>query len=142
MSNNNETVGSRNSDVIQRLYDAFERGDGPAALAEMQETIEWNEAESFIYADRNPYTTPQAVADGVFGRLVADWKDYEAKAFEILDIGDTVVALGRSKGAHRGTGKPLDAQFAHVWRLKNGKIVGFQQYIDTLQVHQATISSN
>ena len=141
MPDNNQSAGGHNSDVIRRLYDAFERGDGPAALAEMQVTIEWNEAESFIYADRNPYTTPQAVADGVFGRLVGDWKDYEAKAFEILEIGDNVVALGRSKGAHRVTGKLLDAQFAHVWRLKKGKIVGFQQYIDTLQVYQATISS-
>ncbi|KAM0550181.1 hypothetical protein ACHAPJ_009029 [Fusarium lateritium] len=131
---------NNNRDVIQRLYDAFARGDGASALAEMHETIDWNEAENFMYSDRNPYKSPQAVAEGVFGRLATDWEDYEATPSEILEAGDTVVALGRSKGIHRGTGKLMDAQFAHIWRLRDGKIVGFQQYIDTLGVHQATAS--
>lgn len=129
---------SENLDVVKRLYAAFARGDGPGALAEMHAEIEWNEAESFIYADRNPYRSPPAVAEGVFGRLVADWRDYEATAFELLDAGDTVVALGRSKGTHVTTGKQLDAQFAHIWRIREGKIAGFQQFIDTLQVWRAT----
>ncbi|KAF4950755.1 hypothetical protein FSARC_13099 [Fusarium sarcochroum] len=138
--NISHTPSNENRNVIQRLYDAFARGDGTAALAEMHETLHWNEADNFMYSDRNPYTSPQAVAEGVFGRLVTDWENYEATATEILESGDTVVALGRSKGIHRGTRKVMDAQFAHVWRLKDGKIVGFQQYIDTLGVHQATVS--
>jgi hypothetical protein len=35
----------------------------------MDPSIEWNEAENFIYADRNPYVGPQAVLEGVFTRL-------------------------------------------------------------------------
>lgn len=107
----------------------------------MHVVIEWNEAENFIYADRNPYKSPSAVAEGVFGRLVADWENYKATATTILEADDeSVVGLGRSTGTHRVTGKPLDAQFVHIWKLKDGKIIGFQQYIDTLQVHQATLS--
>lgn len=106
----------------------------------MHGVIEWNEAESFIYADRNPYRSPAAVAEGVFGRLVADWENYKATATTILEADDdNVVGLGRSTGTNRATGKPLDAQFVHIWKLKQGKIIGFQQYIDTLQVHQATL---
>lgn len=134
-----ESNSSQNLDVIKRLYAAFARGDGPSALAEMNDTIEWNEAESFIYADRNPYLSSAAVADGVFGRLLADWKDYEATASEFFEAGDVIVALGRSKGTNLASGKPLDAQFAHIWRLKDGKIIGFQQFIDTLQVWRATL---
>jgi ketosteroid isomerase-like protein len=48
-----------------------------------------------------------------------------------------VVALGRYGGANKATGKALDAQFAHVWRVKNGKLAGFQQYTDTLQAVRA-----
>jgi uncharacterized protein len=141
MSTPAESRPGTNGEVIQRLYDAFARGDISAALAEMHGVIEWNEAENFIYADRNPYRSPAAVADGVFGRLVADWEDYKATATTILEADDdTVVGLGRSTGTNRATGKPLDAQFAHIWKLEQGKVIGFQQYIDTLQVHQASLS--
>lgn len=139
MSDNSSS--SRGLDVVRRLYTAFARGDAAGALSEMHESLEWNEAENFTYADRNPYHSPAAVAEGVFGRLVAEWDDYEATPSELLESGDTVIALGRSKGKNKSTGRWMDAQFAHVWRVKDGKIVGFQQYIDTLQVWQASHSS-
>lgn len=126
--------------MVQGLYDAFAQGDIATALAEMNDTIEWNEAENFKYADRNPYTSPAAVAEGLFGRLAADWEDYKATPTAILEAeNDTVFALGRSTGINRVTRKPMDAQFVHVWRLKDGKIIGLQQHIDTLQVYRATL---
>jgi len=42
-----------------------------------------------------------------------------------------VTVEGRYTGAYRGTGAALDAQFCHVWTLRDGKIVKFQQYTDT-----------
>ena len=46
---------------------------------------------------------------------------------------DTIVVLGRYRGTCRATGRVLDAQLAHVWRVADGRVVGFQQYTDTLQ---------
>jgi ketosteroid isomerase-like protein len=51
----------------------------------------------------------------------------------LIDGGDTVVVEGRYYGKVRETGISLDAQFAHVWHLRDGKVVGFQQYTDTKQ---------
>ena len=70
-----------NLENIQNMYAAFARGDGPAVLAGMDPAIVWNEAENFPYADRNPYTGPAAVAEGVFFRgssshLVTCWQDF------------------------------------------------------------------
>jgi hypothetical protein len=48
-----------------------------------------------------------------------------------------VVARGRYNGAYRKTGARIDAQFAHVWTLGDGKILRFQQYTDTAQVARA-----
>jgi ketosteroid isomerase-like protein len=31
-------------------------------------------------------------------------------------------------------GRSLDAQACHVWKLRDGKIVSFQQYADTAQL--------
>lgn len=132
---------SNNLNIVKRLYAAFTRGDAQGALEELDENIEWNEAENFTYADRNPYRSPAEIADGVFGRLVTDWKEYEATPSEYLDAGDVIIALGKSKGINAASGKKMDAQFAHIWRLSEGKITGFQQYIDTLQVWRATQST-
>jgi ketosteroid isomerase-like protein len=126
-------MSQANVELIRCLYEAFARGDGAAVLGAMDPGIVWNEAENFPYADRNPYVGPMAVAEGVFGRIGAEWDQFQATPGEILDAGDTVVALGRYTGTFKTTGKQLNAQFAHVWRVRNGKIAAFQQYADTAQ---------
>ena len=123
--------------LIRGVYAAFAKGDIPSVLAAMSPEIVWNEAKNFVYADENPYQGPDAVLKGVFARLGGEWDGFSAKAGEILDAGDAVIALGRYGGAHKKTGSRLDAQFAHVWRVKDGKAIAFQQYTDTLQAARA-----
>lgn len=122
---------------IRGLYDAFAKGDVPAVLGAMDPGIVWNEAENFPYADRNPYVGPAAVLEGVFARLGGEWDGFAAVPQAFHDAGDTVVATGRYGGAYKRTGRPIHAQFVHVWTLRGGKIVAFQQYVDTLQVAKA-----
>jgi uncharacterized protein len=121
-----------NADPVKALYAAFAKGDMPAALATMAPDIVWNEAENYPYADRNPYVGPEAVLHGVFARIGGDWEGFAATPDEFIDGGDTIVSLGHYTGAFKATGKPMRAQFAHVCRVKDGKITRFQQYADTL----------
>jgi ketosteroid isomerase-like protein len=131
-------MSQQNVELIRSLYAAFGRGDVPAVLAAMDPAIEWNEAEGFPYADRNPYVGPGAIVEGVFARLGAEWEAFSVGPREFLDAGEAVVVLGRYRGAFRKTGRRIDAQFAHVWRLRGGQVVAFQQYTDTLQAARAT----
>jgi ketosteroid isomerase-like protein len=121
-----------NADPIRALYAAFAKGDMPAALSCMAPNIVWNEAENYPYADRNPYVGPEAVLTGVFARIGADWEGFSAISDEIIEGGDTIVSLGHYSGTSKATGRAMRVQFAHVFRVKNGKIAGFQQYADTL----------
>jgi len=45
-----------------------------------------------------------------------------------------VVVEARYTGAHNETGKSLDAQVCHVWRVRDGKITSFQLFVDTAQL--------
>jgi uncharacterized protein len=126
-----------NVDRVRSLYEAFARGDVPAVLGGMDPQIEWNEAENFIYADKNPYIGPQAILEGVFMRIGGEWSTFTADPEEILGSDETVIAFGRYRGTYKATGGRVDAQFVHVWRLRDGKIVRFQQYTDTAQVRDA-----
>jgi ketosteroid isomerase-like protein len=130
-------VSQENVAVVQGLYDGFAAGDVGAVLGAMRPDVVWNEAENFPYADGNPYVGPQAIAEGVFARCIGEWDGFTVRVDEILDAGDTVVALGRYTGTCKATGKAMNAQLAHVWRVADGKIVRFQQYTDTLQVTEA-----
>jgi ketosteroid isomerase-like protein len=122
-----------NVPLIRGIYEAFARGDIPAVLGAMSPDIEWNEAENFPYADGNPYRGPDAIVAGIFARLGGEWDGFAAVPDEFLDAGDTVIMLGRYKGTYKATGRPFDAQVAHIWRVEGGKAVRFQQLTDTLQ---------
>lgn len=122
-----------NAEMVQSLYEAFARGDAPAVLSALDSDVIWMEAENVGYDDRNPYRGPQAVGEGVFGRIMSDIPNFSVHPERFIDGGDTVVTLGRYRGTHKATGRPIDAQFAHVWTIRNGRVTNFQQYTDTAQ---------
>jgi ketosteroid isomerase-like protein len=124
--------------LVQAIYAAFGTGDVPGVVSRMSPDIVWNEAENFIYADSNPYLGPEAILTGVFARLGTDWEGFAAVPDEFLDAGDAVVVLGRYRGTYKETGRALDAQLVHVWRVEDGKAVAFQQYTDTHQAAHVT----
>ncbi len=131
----------KNVEIVKAMYDAAGKGDFPAFLGAMDAGIVWNEAENFPYADHNPYIGPQAVAEGVFGRIAADWKYWTLSDHEFHDTkDDMIIVTGRYNAKNNATGKIIKAQFTHMWRLKNEKATTFQQYSDTYQVNKAMVN--
>ncbi|NBC04241.1 MAG: DUF4440 domain-containing protein [Bacteroidetes bacterium] len=127
-----------NVEIVQGLYDAFAVGDGGAVLATFSPDIIWNEAESNSLAEGNPYIGPQAVAEGVFGRIGQEWDTFTLTDQTIYGVGeDMVLATGRYEGTHATTGKSINAQHVHLWWFEDGMITRFQQYVDTKQLADA-----
>lgn len=127
-----------NKAIVDGLYKSFAKGDIPNALATMDDKIVWNEAENFPYADNNPYIGPNAVLSGVFGRIGADWEYWKLEDIKLHEMSDNMVlSTLRYKAKHKKTGKQIDSQTAHLFTLKNGKIVSFQQFTDTKQADLA-----
>ncbi|MGZ9115235.1 MAG: nuclear transport factor 2 family protein [Brevundimonas sp.] len=122
-----------NQAVVESLYRAFAAGDGPGIASVLDTNLIWVEAENGPYADRNPYVGPAAVFEGIFGRMGAAFTGFAATPNVFLPSGDRVVVLGRYTGRNNATGESLDAQFAHVFTVSNGKVTAFQQYTDTAQ---------
>lgn len=122
-------------DVIRGMYAAFARGDVGSVLASLGSQIVWIEAEGFPSA--GTYTTPDAVLQKVFLRLGAEWDAFGAVPKEYVCDGQTVVAIGDYSGTCKATGKAFQAPFAHVWKLRGGAVIGFQQFTDTAVVQRA-----
>jgi len=124
-----------NLDTVKAIYQAFAEGDVPSVLGFLSPDIAWTEAEGFPLA--GTYHGPSSVLTGVFMRLGTEFVGFAAVPEEFVDGGDTVVALGKYSGAYKATGKSFQADFAHVWKLQDGKAIRFVQYVDTLLVHRA-----
>lgn len=131
-------MSSPNVALVRAIYDAFATGDVGGVLGRMSPDIVWNEAENFPYADGNPYRGPEAVAAGVFARCIGEWEGFAVAPEEFLDAGGTVVVLGRYHGVNKASGRAMNPQLVHVWRIADGKAAQFQQYADTLAVARAT----
>ena len=118
-----------NLDLLKSVYDGFAKGDVPAVLGAMDENVDWNEPESLPYKNQS---SPQAVAEGVFGPVMQDLEGFTVNPEEFVDGGgDVIVAIGRYRGKGAKTGVELDAPFTHVWRFSGGKISYFRTYTDT-----------
>jgi ketosteroid isomerase-like protein len=131
-------MSEQNVNAVKAMYDAFGRGDVPHIINALAPDIEWLEAENFIYADGNPYIGPNAVLEGVFMRIGADWDGFTVAPGGFHDAGETVVAHGYYSGTYKKNAKHVKAQFAHFFTFRDGKIGKFQQYTDTAQFKQAT----
>jgi len=118
-------------DIVRGLYAAFATGDIPAFLGRLDPKIVWNEAESFPYSDRNPYVGPEAIVTGVFQRIMTDFEGFQVVVGEIVGGPEVVTMFGRYAGKSRATGRTLDVQCAHTWWIQGGKVVRFQQMVDT-----------
>ena len=122
-------------ETVKALYEALARGDVATITGAMDENIEWYEAEGNPWHPGHAFVGPQQVLECVFARIGEEFEDFRVEPHRFLGAGDTVVVEGRYHAAsHRATGKPLDAQVAHVWEFRNGKLVRWQQYVDTRQL--------
>lgn len=126
-----------NLNVVDALYKAFAVGDIPAVLGSLDAKIEWNEAEGNKLADGNPYIGPEAVLNGVFVRLGADHEYFKLADIKLHEMSNNqILATLRYDGKFKN-GKAYDAQVAHLWTLKDGKAIAFQQYVDTKKLADA-----
>lgn len=128
-------MSNQNLAAIQGAYAAFAKGDVPGVLGVLDPNIAWTEAEGFPYG--GTYNGPNAVLEGVFMKLGTEWEGFSAVPAELIDGGDTIVALGKYSGKYRATGKSFEADFAHIWKFRDGKVFRFIQYVDTLLVNRA-----
>lgn len=121
--------------VVADHYAAGARGDLQGMLADLHPEVRWTEAAGFPCA--GTHVGPESVVRNVFAVISADWAEFGFVPDEILDAGDTVVALGHYRGTHRASGGMLDARTAHVWRIDAGQVIGFEQFTDTALVARA-----
>jgi len=116
--------------LVQRSYVAFARGDLDAVLVDMDDQIEWHQAQGLPHGGF--YRGLAEVRRNIFDPLDEEWWDeFTADPDEFLDAGSEIVVLGRYRGRAKRSGKLLDVPFVHIWTIRDDRAVRFRQFLDT-----------
>lgn len=121
------------TEIVRSFYEKLKVGDAAGALGLMADDIEWTTMWHYKVDGRGP----QRVAEGLFKPLAAEWSSFSLESTDFIADGEKVVSLGHFTGVHGATGKRSDADYAHYYIIKDGKIASFKQYIDTLAIAEA-----
>ena len=125
-----------NLEIIKSTYEGKTSKENGKYLAKyVAENISWTEAKGFPYA--GTYFGLEAVAQNVFSRLGSEWIDYKFTPEDYVASEDKVVAYGTYTGTNKITSKSFTARVAHVWKLKDRKIISFEQFVDSKMVNEA-----
>jgi uncharacterized protein len=123
------------ADVVRRQYLASARGDLEALRMTLADDVEWTEMAGFPLA--GTYRTPSGVTTNVMEALARDWDDWVAHDDTYVVEGQNVVVLARYTATNKATGKDINVRVAHHFIVRGGKIVRFEQFVDTALVRAA-----
>jgi len=123
------------ADVVRRQYLASATGDLEAFRATVAPDVEWTETAGFPLG--GTYRTPDGVIAGVMGQLAAAWDDWVTHDDTYVVDGERVVVLARYSAINRATGKAMEVRVAYSFVVRGGRIVRFEQFVDSAGVHAA-----
>ena len=119
--------------VVREMYDAFARRDGAAIFALLHSDVELRQTELLPWGGH--YRGHEGA--GEFFTRLREAIDSAVTVERLIDAGDHVVALGRTRGHTRARGAAFDVAIAHVWTVRDGRAARLEAYIDTPAMREA-----
>jgi len=118
---------STSIEVVTQAYQAFKRQDAEGLIALAHPDIEFGgsaAAPDDLYRGHDGIRKYMADIDGAFGH------EWDAEVERVAEAGDDrVVLIARVFGPGKG-GLPLDLRLAHIWELRNGKLLRGTVFLD------------
>jgi ketosteroid isomerase-like protein len=122
-----------NVEFVKDLYAAFGAGDVPKVLGAMHPQVQWTETAGFKFG--GVYRSPQAVLENVFAKIPVEFESFSIDVERLIDGGNVIVMEGHYAAKGKATGKSVRAAVAHVFEISDGKIVRFDQYVDSATIN-------
>ena len=132
-----EATERTNLQVVKNVYTGFAAGDMDAVLKDMSEMIVWMHPGK---PDQIPFAGKFEGKAGVsrFFEIVFEQIDVlEQNIKSFLDGGDRVIVIGYEHMRVKNTGREYQSNWIHMYTLTDGKIVAFEEFIDTAELVSA-----
>jgi ketosteroid isomerase-like protein len=110
-----------NADLLRPIYEEWGRGNWRRQFGVYHPHMEWGWSDEFpglagVYEDRRD-PNPRLLA------WLSEWEHWRAEADDFLELGDHVIVLASYHGRGRGSGVEIHQDGAHVFELRDGKVV-------------------
>jgi hypothetical protein len=130
-------VSVSNVATARKMFDAFKQGDIPFILNQLDDNCQWNVMGAHLLPYAGMFV---GKGTGLFFSKMAEEIEFSSFDVEnIYDVSDTdVIATGSFATRHRKTGKTAPSPWAMLMRFQNGKVIFFQDYVDTAQLVAAS----
>jgi uncharacterized protein len=113
--------------LVKRAYDALNRGDVEGALAPLAEDAEWHESSALPESD--VYRGRDTIHEFLQGFLES-WEEFAQEVEDVVPSGERLVVLLHMRGRGRESGVEVDASYAHVWTIRDGRATRVDAYYD------------
>lgn len=132
---------SRSLDVVRNVYAAFGRGDLEAIISQLDPNVTWltpGPPDMPTAGQRHGHAGVREFFNALLTTLEID--DFEPKDF--LAQGERVVVLGTSREGPRAAGKLFDFSWVHIFTVRDGTIVAFEERADVSMIVDAHRAAN
>jgi ketosteroid isomerase-like protein len=120
-------VSAEHVAVARRLYEARNRGDIEAVLAECDPDVEWQPHLATLGGES---IRGHASVRDYLASLKVDWEHFRHEPEEFLVRGENVVAFLRTFARGKGSGIDVEVSVGHVLSFRDGKVLRFVSYLD------------
>jgi ketosteroid isomerase-like protein len=127
-------MSQENVATARRIYEARNRGDVDAVLAECDRNVTWRPHLSTLGGQ--PIRGHDEVR-AYMASLREDWQIFRHEPEAFFDAGDKVVAFLHTYARGRGSGVDVEVPVAHVITFERGKCLGYVSYHDRAEALEA-----
>ena len=117
--------------AARRLYEAFDSRDLEALRDALADDFVGQVSEGMPLGVGGEHFGPEAMIRDVWSKVLATY-ELRVDAQHFYPSGDDhVVAVGHYRGSVRASGQLIEASFAHVLTIRDGRIARLHQITDT-----------
>jgi uncharacterized protein len=125
-----------NRQLVEQAYAKFKAGDIPTLLQSMSEDITWQlpQVENVPLGGKRQ---GRGEVGEFFSTLASLMVPRSFEPREFIAQADKVVVLGHYDWQVKANGRTWESDFAHVFTVRGGQIVAFQEYTDSAAIAKA-----
>ena len=129
-------MSEQNKSVVNQAYSNFKSGDINSLLSLMADDVAWTLPQMDGVPFAGARTGREAVGE-FFATIDSSQETLRFDPRQLIAEGDTVVALGNYQWKVKSNSREFGGDFAHVFTIRDGKIVAFSEYMDTAACRDA-----
>ena len=127
-------MSQENVEVVQRMYEAFGRGDIDAVRSAFDPEVVIDATHRVD--GRIGHGREELIA--IVSEWLGAWEEWHEEIEEMRDLGDRVLVVSTQRGHGKGSGIAWENRFAMLFDVANGSITRWTVYDDVGEAVRAT----